>query len=45
MVLLSMASISTFLTLECFGEKMVKLGFMFYNWWYPVKMIKDKDYD
>ncbi len=40
---MSMASISTFLTLECFGEKIFKLGLGLYNWWYPVKMIKDKE--
>jgi len=45
MVLLSMAGISTFLTLECFSEKILRFGVFLYNWWHPVKMIKDKEPD
>jgi len=45
MVLLSMAGISTFLTLECLSEKLLRFGYFLYNWWYPVKMIKDIETD
>jgi hypothetical protein len=44
MVLISISSISTFLTLEHFVEKVYELSFNMYNWYYNIGQKKIKNY-